>query len=134
MLNYDDLGRGEEVVVLLHGFCESKALWEDFEEELSDSYRVLNIDLPGFGESQLNESNITMEWYASQINGLLEELNIEKVVIVGHSLGGYVGLAFAKLYTSKLLGLGLIHSNAFPDTEERIHSRNKTLKFLHFSF
>lgn len=129
MLSYDDLGRGQ-TIILLHGFCESKALWKDFEEELSDKYRVLNIDLPGFGESQLNESNITIEWYASQINELLQELGIDKVVIIGHSLGGYVGLAFAKLYEKKLLGLGLIHSNAFADTEERVNVRNKVLVFL----
>lgn len=129
MLSYDDLGRGQ-TIVLLHGFCENKSLWKGFEENLAEEYRVINVDLPGFGDTPLLESNISIDWYAEQINDLLEELNIEKVVIIGHSLGGYVGLAFAKLYEEKILGLGLIHSNVFADTEERIHTRNKTLTFL----
>lgn len=129
MLSYDDLGRGQ-TIVFLHGFCENKSLWKEFEEDLAEQYRVINIDLPGFGESPLLESNISIDWYAQQINDLLEELSIEEVVIVGHSLGGYIGLAFGKLYQEKLLGLGLIHSNIFADTEDRIHTRNKTLNFL----
>ncbi|MCP4521747.1 MAG: alpha/beta hydrolase [Cytophagales bacterium] len=129
MLSYEDLGRGD-VVVLLHGFCEDKSLWKDFEEDLSEDYRVINIDLPGFGESPLLEEEVSMAWYADVLNDLLEELAIQKVTIIGHSLGGYIGLAFAEKFPKKLKGLGLIHSNVFADTEERIHIRNKTLIFL----
>lgn len=128
-LSYTDTGEGE-VVVLLHGFCESSAIWCDFERELSKKYRVISPDLPGFGDSRLMVDAVSMEYFAAEVNGLLNELSITTSTIIGHSLGGYVALAFAEAFPSKLKGLGLFHSTAFADTDEKRVNRNKTIKFL----
>ena len=80
MLNYNDTGRGE-VVVLLHGFCESTALWHAFEQKLSESYRVICPDFPGFGNSLFQHEALTMEVLAEEVNALLEDLNITECVM-----------------------------------------------------
>jgi pimeloyl-ACP methyl ester carboxylesterase len=128
-LSYNDNGQGK-VVVLIHGFCESKELWKDFEIHLSKKYRVISPDLPGFGESPLNNSDFGVEYYAEIIHGLLQELHITECSMIGHSLGGYVTLAFAEEYPSLLNGLGLFHSTAYADSEEKKEGRNKTIQFL----
>ena len=128
-LGYTDTGKGE-VVVLIHGFCESRTLWKDFEEALSVKYRVICPDLPGFGESRLAVDSVSMEYFAQEIKIFLDDLNIEKCTIVGHSLGGYVALAFAEDSPEILNGIGLFHSTAYADTEEKKLNRNKTITFI----
>lgn len=93
-------------------------------------YRVITPDLPGFGESPLNNSDFGIEYYAEIIYGLLLELHIEQCTMIGHSLGGYVTLAFAEKYPSLLNGFGLFHSTAYADSEEKKEGRNKTIQFL----
>ena len=128
-LSYNDLGNGYPVV-LIHGFCESKELWKDFEQKFSADYRIISPDLPGFGNSPLKKKDITIEYLAEKVNDLLVHLGIEQCVMIGHSLGGYVALAFAEKYERKLKGLGLFHSTAFPDSAEKRKARNKTIEFL----
>ncbi len=129
MLEYNDSGNGFPLV-LLHGFCESKALWKYCEKELALHCRVITPDLPGFGESRLVEMNISMDYFADQIKELMDDLKIEKCVMVGHSLGGYITLAFAEKYENRLQGFGLFHSTAHADSEERKDNRNKTIAFI----
>jgi pimeloyl-ACP methyl ester carboxylesterase len=128
-LSYNDTGSGLPLV-LIHGFCESKELWKDFEEKFSADYRVITPDLPGFGASPLKRKEINMRYMAEAVHELLVSLNIEKCVMVGHSLGGYVTLAFAEKYENMLHGIGLFHSSAFPDSLEKKKSRNKTIEFI----
>jgi pimeloyl-ACP methyl ester carboxylesterase len=128
-LSYNDNGKGN-VVVLIHGFCESKKIWAAFEAFLSKKYRVLCPDLPGFGESPLRAEGISIEYYAELIADLLKELNIKKCTLIGHSLGGYIALAFAEKYPSLLNGFGLFQSTAFADSEEKKEGRDKTILFL----
>jgi pimeloyl-ACP methyl ester carboxylesterase len=129
MLEYNDTGHGFPLV-LLHGFCESRSLWKYCEKELSAHYRVISPDLPGFGESRLEDSNISIEYFAEKIKYLLDELKIEKCIMIGHSLGGYITLAFAEKYELRLKGIGMFHSTAFADTEEKKENRNKTIEFI----
>ncbi len=129
MLEYNDTGHGFPVL-LIHGFCESRTLWKYCEPDLAKYFRVLTPDLPGFGESRLEESEVSMEYFAEQIKDLLDALKIEKCIMIGHSLGGYVTLAFAEKYENYLNGMGLFHSTAFADSEEKKENRNKTLDFI----
>lgn len=129
LLSYRDEGKGVPLV-LLHGFCESKDVWKDFSTVLSSSFRVISPDLPGFGESKLEDSDITISYYADKIYDLLKHLGIDKCILIGHSLGGYVTLAFAEKYEPLLLGMGLFHSTAFEDTQEKKDNRNRTIKFI----
>jgi pimeloyl-ACP methyl ester carboxylesterase len=119
---YQDIGNGKPIV-LLHGFCGSSLYWENVIPELSKHYRVIAPDLPGHGESTNLEGNYQIEDIADAIKDLLDGLNIQKVTLFGHSLGGYITLAFAEMYSERLSGFSLIHSTAFPDSVEAKHGR-----------
>jgi pimeloyl-ACP methyl ester carboxylesterase len=127
---YTDKGSGP-VVVFVHGFCESKDIWKTFAERLSANYRVICLDLPGFGESMLDKEQVSMEWFADEVQQLMKLLSIQLFTFVGHSLGGYVGLAYAEKYAQHLNGLCLFHSTAYADSEERKINRDKTIAFIH---
>lgn len=126
---YTDKGTGP-VVVFVHGFCESKDIWTSFTEQLSQYYRVVCLDLPGFGESLLDREQVSMEWFADEVQQLIKLLGIQTFTFVGHSLGGYVGLAYAEKYAQYLSGLCLFHSTAYADSEERKINRDKTIAFI----
>ncbi|HLO32422.1 MAG TPA: alpha/beta hydrolase, partial [Anaerolineales bacterium] len=83
-------------------------------------------DLRGFGESRSVDSFYTMEDYALDIAGLLDQLGIQTAALAGHSMGGYVALAFARLFPERMRGLGLISSQVLPDPEERKQARYKS--------
>lgn len=116
-------------LVLLHGFCEDQRMWEDFSPFLSEEFRVITIDLPGFGQSEVFE-NICIDDMADAVQEVLKEENIKKCVLVGHSMGGYVGLSFAEKYAENLLGLGLFHSHPYADDDLKKTNRNKSIKFI----
>lgn len=122
-------GSGQPVV-LIHGFCEIGAMWEDFAQELSQSFRVLFPDLPGFGGSILSQPHITLEEVAVLLEEWMEENGVENPILIGHSLGGYVALALLELMGSKIRGIGLFHSTAFADDAEKKEMRNRTIQFL----
>ena len=128
-LSYIDRGEGT-TVVLLHGFCESKELWTDYIQELSKKYRVIAIDLPGFGENPAIDMPLTIGDMAEAIYQLLSFLKIERSVMIGHSLGGYVALAYGEKFPQRLQGLGLFHSSCLSDTFEKKQARNKTIDFI----
>jgi pimeloyl-ACP methyl ester carboxylesterase len=129
MLEYNDYGHGP-VVLLIHGFLESKELWQGFDLELANQFRVIVPDLPGFGESRFTEDSLSIEYFAECIHELLNILSVEKCVMIGHSLGGYVTLAFAEKYEHKVSGIGLFHSTAFEDSIEKKANRNRIIKFI----
>jgi pimeloyl-ACP methyl ester carboxylesterase len=114
---YIDKGEGKPIV-LLHGFCGSSSYWEYVIPELSANCRVIAPDLPGHGQSDPLKDGETIEEIADHLKALLDELNLPEVTMFGHSLGGYITLAFAEKYGPQLKGYSLIHSTAFPDSEE----------------
>lgn len=121
--------KGAVPLVLLHGFCEDASLWQGISSALSD-IPVLAIDLPGVaGQSDLPE-HPDMPTYAAAVRAVLDALEIEKCVLVGHSLGGYVALEFAAQAGERLAGLGLFHSHPFPDNEERKLARLRGIDML----
>jgi pimeloyl-ACP methyl ester carboxylesterase len=126
---FKDQGKGFPII-LLHGFCEDHQIWDGFAEELAKDFRVITPDLPGFGQSQLPPQPFTMDDVGDQLSDWLSKLKINKPVIIGHSLGGYVALAMAQKHPDSLSGLGLFHSTAFADSEEKKINRNKTIDFV----
>jgi pimeloyl-ACP methyl ester carboxylesterase len=128
-LSYSDTGQGP-AVVLIHGYCESQEIWKPFAEALSGSCRVICLDVPGFGASPLDSEETSMEYYADQVHETLMALNIHTCVMAGHSLGGYIMLAFEERFSECLNGMVLFHSSAFPDSEEKKADRNKTIEFI----
>lgn len=128
-LAYSDSGEGIPVI-LLHGFCETKEIWNHFLEPLSSRCRVIAIDLPGFGQNAALFKPVTIADLAEQIYQFVLELNLDKVIMIGHSMGGYIALAFAEKFPQRLAGLGLFHSTAYADTMEKKQARDKSIEFI----
>src|SRR5690349_24970010 len=108
-LAYERRGKGTPLV-LLHGYPLDHHLWDEVAPLLEDTFDVILPDLRGFGESTTVDSPYSMDDYASDIAVLLDQLGIPKVAIVGHSMGGYAALAFARMYPERVRGLGLVSS------------------------
>jgi len=128
-LNYRITGEGA-CVVFLHGFLEDHSIWNDFADRLSDRFKVLQIDLPGFGKSNVVDDIHSMSLMANAVEKAITVENIDHCLMVGHSMGGYVTLAFANLYPKKLNGIVLFHSQAGADDEETKENRNRTIEIV----
>lgn len=126
-INYHIKGKGAPIV-FIHGFCEDSSMWENFIIPFSKN-KIIRIDLPGFGTSDVIE-NLSVEQAADIIKDVLDDLEIKKCIIIGHSMGGYVSLAFAKKYSALLNGLGIFHSHPYADTEEKKEGRKKSIEFI----
>ena len=123
---YRDAGKGP-AIILVHGFLENMGMWDYFSNKLTPSYRVVTVDLPGFGGSECLGDTHSMEEMAEVINEVLKHLKIETCLMVGHSMGGYVTLAFAAAYPDKLKGFGLFHSHARADSDEAKVNRDRAI-------
>lgn len=128
-LYYSSAGFGNPVV-FLHGFLESSSIWNPFVDELSKKRQVVCIDLPGHGKSGTFGEIHTMEFMAEAVYEILNKLKIEKATFVGHSLGGYVSLAFYKKFPIITRGLVLLNSTPESDTEERKKNRDRAIKIV----
>lgn len=126
-ISYSDVGKGT-AVVLLHGFLENKTMWKDLAPILSDKNRVISIDLLGHGQSECLGYVHSMEENAEMVKAVLSHLKIRKVLIIGHSMGGYVALAFAELYPESIKGIVLLNSTAKEDSEERKVNRDRAIQ------
>ncbi len=126
-LAYRDHGEGD-AIVLLHGFCGSHEYWDQVLPALSENYRVIVPDLPGHGDSTFPKGNYEIEYMADTVKELLDSLELDKVTLFGHSLGGYITLAFAEKYEERLNGFSLIHSTAHPDSEEAKEGRDQSIE------
>jgi len=126
-ISYSDTGKGT-TIVLLHGFLENKTMWDTFVPELSKKNRIITIDLLGHGETESLGYIQTMEENADVVNEVLSKLRIRKAILVGHSMGGYVALAFAELYPEKMKGLVLLNSTSKEDSPERKKNRDRAIK------
>jgi pimeloyl-ACP methyl ester carboxylesterase len=126
---YSDTGDGE-VIVLLHGYLETSDIWSEFAGKLAKKFRIISVDLPGHGLSKVYSESHTMEFMAGSVKVLLENLNIKQVFLTGHSLGGYVALAFLELYPEMLKGYCLFHSHPFADRPETIEKREREIKVV----
>jgi len=127
-LCYRKSGTGPPIV-LLHGFPEDGSLWEPIGAELSRKYTVIIPDIPGSGESEL-AGNPSIEDLAEPVSEMLRAENLGPVMLVGHSMGGYIALAFAEKFPSMLAGLSLVHSTAAADTEEKKETRRKSIELI----
>ena len=128
-VTFSDTGKGR-VVVLLHGFLGSHQIWEQTTTQLSKSYRVIAIDLLGHGSTDCFGYVHTMDLIAKCVKAVMDSLRLKKYVIIGHSMGGYVGLAYADSFPDNLKGLCLFHSSAYADSEEKKRDRTRSIKIV----
>jgi pimeloyl-ACP methyl ester carboxylesterase len=130
MLNYQFFKSDKkETLVLLHGFCENISVFNHQITALQTSFNLLCIDLPGFGLSAVIK-DITIPKMAEEVKLVIDYLEINNCVLLGHSMGGYVTLAFAKKYSQLLNGFGLLHSTAAKDNFERLGKRKQLINFI----
>lgn len=125
-----DSEQGEKCIVLLHGYLESLNIFERLAFLLKSNLRVVTIDLPGHGVSEVKSDIHTMEFLADVVADTLRVLHIEKAIILGHSLGGYVALAFAERHIDMLSGLILLSSTPYADSPERKLDRDREIKLI----
>lgn len=130
-LSYKVEGEGLPVI-FIHGFPQDGSMWQLISTNLNQNIRLIIPDLPGVGGSSLDvePSTLTMELLAECIYDICLAESIEKVVLVGHSMGGYVALAFAEKFSDMLAGLSLVHSTAFADAPEKIELRKKSIQII----
>jgi pimeloyl-ACP methyl ester carboxylesterase len=126
---YKDEGNGT-AIVLIHGYLETGEVWSSFARKLAKKFRVITVDLPGHGHSDIYEDVHTMEFLATAINELLNALGVKKTFLTGHSLGGYISLAFLELFPERLLGYCLFHSHPFADTSEALQKREREIRIV----
>ncbi|MGX9985697.1 alpha/beta fold hydrolase [Soonwooa purpurea] len=130
MLNYEISGKGKETLILLHGFMENLTIWDDMVPSLSKDFQLVKVDLPGFGKSKPTAEIQTMESMAEDVKTLVEHLDLEKFHLLGHSMGGYISLAFAEKYPDFLKSFTLFFSTYFEDDAEKKKIREKSLRVI----
>ncbi len=121
-LYYEETGKGFPVF-LLHGYPLNHTIWKPVAERLKDHARVILPDLRGYGQSPVTDGEYTMRLQAEDIHHLMERLGIHKAILVGHSMGGYISLAFARAYPQCLSGLAMVASQAEADSPEKRQDR-----------
>ncbi|WP_185868428.1 alpha/beta fold hydrolase [Blattabacterium cuenoti] len=120
------------VLIFLHGFMGSSFLWNGICQSLQKEYKIISIDLPGHGKSiyKIKKEVISMEWMADVLKNIIEALFIKKAIFIGHSMGGYISLAFAEKYPEILLGLCLLHSTAKKDSFKKMKQRVQSIRMV----
>ena len=121
---------GEKCVVLLHGYLENMLVWEEFVPLLYKDVRVVTLDIPGHGISVVNGEIHTMDYLADTIAAALDKIGVEHATVVGHSMGGYVALAFAERHPERLDGLVLLHSTPYADSDEKKKNRQREISLI----
>jgi pimeloyl-ACP methyl ester carboxylesterase len=128
-LVYEIRGRGT-AVMLLHGFTEDRRIWDQLLAGIENKYQWIIPDIPGSGDSAYNGSLNRISDFAEIISAILENENLQELILIGHSMGGYISLDFAEKYPEKVRALGLFHSSSYPDSEEKKESRDKNIRFI----
>ena len=130
---YRTAGNGD-AVMLLHGFAEDNSIWNYLAEKLTEKFYVIIPDLPGSGASEMLDGEASIEDYAEVIKAIADaEINNNQrktFTLIGHSMGGYITLAFAGKYPELLNSFGLFHSSAFADDDEKKDTRRKGIEFI----
>lgn len=124
---YEVIGEGPPLL-FLHGFLEDSTMWKDLYGSFTDHQKIY-IDLPGHGKSPVYDlSEYSMSFMAQSVVSILNKLEIDEPIVIGHSMGGYVGLELLKIY--KLRKLVLFNSNFWADEEERVQNRNRVIQVV----
>ncbi|TMM29812.1 alpha/beta hydrolase [Polaribacter aestuariivivens] len=132
-ISFSDEGKGT-AVVLIHGFLENSTMWKDIIPEIAKRNRVITIDLLGHGKTDCIGYSHSMELFAETLEAVLKHLKIRKSILIGHSLGGYVALAFAEKNPQKIKGLCLMNSTSNEDDDGRKNLRLRANKMIQQNF
>lgn len=129
-LHYKIEGTGNPLV-LIHGFAEDGNIWKLQSEALSKDFKVIVPDLPGSGLSEaLDIENLSIDDLAKAIDAVVEAEGLRDFIMIGHSMGGYITLAYEEMYPQKAKSFGLFHSTAYADNDIKIQNRKKAIEFI----
>jgi len=126
-LSYDDLGEGNVPIIFLHGFPFDKSMWQGQLDFLKSSYRVIACDIRGFGKSTDEESHLSIDLFAEDLIAFMDELEIEKAIICGLSMGGYITLNAHERFSDRFEALILADTQCTADTPEAKEKRYDTI-------
>lgn len=129
-LHVCDSQAGDRCLVLLHGYLESLLVWSDFVPLLYKKVRVVTLDLPGHGISEVKGETHTMDFLADTVADAIRTLGIDRCTLVGHSMGGYVALAVCERHPKLLDGVVLLSSTPNPDTPEKAENRRREIALV----
>lgn len=113
-----------KTLVFIHGHGVDYSIWDELDNMLNQDYRIIRPDL------SLQSSCHSIEAYADELFRMLQNAVIEKCILIGHSMGGYIALAFAEKYPQMLEGFGLFHSTAYADSDEKKEQRTRMAELL----
>ncbi len=126
---YDTAGKGD-TIVFIHGFLEDSSIWDDYSDALKSKYNVIKIDLPGFGKSDIISDTHEMSLMADVVVNVLKQESINKYILVGHSMGGYVALSVISNKPNNCKGLIIVNSQAGPDDDIAKKNRDRAIDIV----
>src|SRR5512142_1555631 len=129
-MSYDDTGATGTPLLLVHGFPLDRTLWLAQTHCLADAARVIAPDLRGCGESGMPSGTASMDTYAEDLNALLDSLGIQRAIVGGLSMGGYIAFAFFRKYPQRVRGLVLADTRAQPDSAEGKKGRDENIALV----
>ena len=138
MIHYTVAGKGEPVLVFVHGWCCDRTYWKDQVAAFDSTHKVVTIDLAGHGESGLNRSNWTIEAFGGDVAAVVEKLDLKKVILIGHSMGGAVDIEAARKLGDRVLGLVGVDTyqnvtSNFPQEQQKAFLQGMSADFVAFT-
>lgn len=131
ILHYKISETAGKCLMFVHGFGEDWRVWEHQIELISKHYNLILPDIFGSGDSDmLVGENITIDDYAKGLKEIISAENIKQFSIFGHSMGGYIALAYLAQFPEDVTSIGLLHSTAYADNQHKIEQRNKSIQFI----
>lgn len=128
-VSYNDEGpKGAPVIILIHGFPFNKSMWNDQIEMLTENFRVISYDIRGFGNSDAGTDDFSIELFVNDLLGLMDALKIEKAMLCGLSMGGYIALNAIENHPKRFNALILCDTNCVADTPEAVEKRMTTIE------
>ncbi len=131
-VHYTSVGKGNSIV-FLHGFLENLNMWYKISPNFLQSNQVICIDLLGHGKTGNLDNIHSMEEQAYLIKFVLNHLMLRDYILIGHSMGGYISLAFAELFPQNIKGICLMNSTALPDTKEKQKNRERGIEAVKYN-
>lgn len=129
-VHVSDTGAGDTTILFLHGYLETLYIWDEFSDLLGGSFRRISIDLPGHGLSGTHPVSNDMEFDADAAAGILDKLSVASAVVIGHSMGGYVGQAMLRKYPERVSALVHFNSNIHSDDPDKRQQRLREISFI----
>ena len=130
-VSYTDEGRDNDLaIIFIHGFPLDKSMWYEQRRALRDKYRVITYDIRGFGSSGIGKDEFSIDLFATDLMHFMDALKLDKVVLCGLSMGGYIALNAMRIFSDRIVGLILCDTQCAADTPDAKRNRIKTIEMV----